>query len=68
LDQTQSARVLAEAVREAYSDLFAVNVKANELSAEEVKNKLRTLTQGQNSDNVIGLMSKTFKALTELAD
>jgi hypothetical protein len=68
LDQTQSARLLAEAVREAYSDLFAVNVKANELSAEEVKNKFRTLTQGQNSDHVLGLMAKTFKALTDLAD
>ena len=33
-----------------------------------MKNKFRTLTQGQNSDNVLGLMSKTFKALTELAD
>ncbi len=38
LDQSQSARILAEAVREAYSDLFAVNVNANELSAAEVKN------------------------------
>jgi hypothetical protein len=68
LDQTQSARVLAEAVREAYSDLFAVNVKANDLSAEDVKNKFRTLTQGQSSDNVLGLMAKTFKALADLAD
>ena len=68
LDQSQSARILAEAVREAYSDLFAVNVKANELSAEEVKNKLRTLTQGKNSDDVLGWMAKTFKALSDLAD
>ena len=68
LDQTQSARILAGAVREAYTDLFAVNVKANELSAEEIKNKLRTLTQGQNSDNVLGWMAKTFKALADLAD
>lgn len=68
LDQTQSARILAEAIREAYSDLFAINVRANELSAEEVKNKFRTLTQGQNSDNVLGLMAKTFKALADLAD
>lgn len=68
LDQTQSARILAESIREAYSDLFAVNLKANELSAEEVKNKFRTLTQGQNSDNVLGWMAKTFKALADLAD
>lgn len=68
LDQTQSARILAEAVREAYSDIFAINVKANELSPEEVKNKFRTLTQGQNSDNVLGWMAKTFRALADLAD
>lgn len=41
LDQSQSKRVLAEAIQEAYSDLFGVNVKANELSAADVKNKLR---------------------------
>jgi hypothetical protein len=68
LDQTESARVLAEAVRDAYEDLFAVNTKANELSEEEVKNKLRTLTQGTKSDNVVRLMAATFKALTEQAD
>ena len=68
LDQTRSGAVLADAVREAYSDLFAINTKAQELSLEDVKNKLRTLTQGQNSDNVLSLMAKTFKALTDLAD
>ena len=68
LDQTRSGAVLADALRDAYSDLFAINVKAQELSLEEVKNKFRTLTQGQYSDNVLGLMAKTFKALTDLAD
>jgi hypothetical protein len=68
LDQGQSGRILAEAVREAYEDLFAVNKRANEMTADEVKNKLRTLTQGQKSDNVLTLMANTFKALTELAD
>ncbi len=68
LDQSESGRVLAEAIREAYEDLFAVNKKAQDLSVEEVKNKLKTLTQGQKSDNVVGLMANTFKALTALAD
>ena len=68
LDQTRSGVVLADAIREAYSDLFAINTKAQELSLDDVKNKLRTLTQGQNSDNVLSLMAKTFKALTDLAD
>lgn len=68
LDQGESGRVLAEALREAYEDLFAVNKKAQDLSVEEVKNKLKTLTQGQKSDIVVGNMANTFKALAGLAD
>lgn len=68
LDQTQSKRVLAQAITEAYEDLFRVNIKAHELTEEEVKNKLKTLTQGQKSDNVVRLMASTFKALCEWAD
>lgn len=68
LDQGQSGRVLADGIRDAYSDLFAVNKNAQNLSVEEVKNKLRTLTLGQKSDNVVSLMANTFKALSELAD
>jgi len=68
LDQSQSKRVLAEAIQEAYGDLFSVNLKANELSVAEVKNKLRTLTQGKNSENVLGLMANTFKALVDYAE
>lgn len=68
LDQSQSKQVLAEAIKDAYSDLFAVNVKANEMSATEVKNKLRTLTQGSKSDDVLGWMANTFVALCKYAD
>ena len=68
LDQGQSGTILADAIREAYEDLFAVNRRANEMGVEEVRNKLRTLTQGQKSDKVVGLMANTFKALSELAD
>ena len=68
LDQTQSGRVLADALKEAYADLFAINVKANEMSVEEVKNKFKTLTLGQKSDGVVGMMANTFKALAEQAD
>ena len=39
-----------------------------QLSLDEVKGKLKTLTQGQKSDNIINLMANTFKALCELAD
>lgn len=68
LDQTQSKRVLAEGIREAYGDLFQINRKANELSNTEVKNKLKTLTQGQVSTAVLDKMASTFKALAQHAD
>ena len=68
LDQTQSGRVLADAIRDAYSDLFQVNRNANDLAATEIKNKLRTLTQGQVSDSVLDKMAMTFKALVQQAD
>ena len=48
LDQTQSGRVLADALKEAYADLFAINVKANDMSAEDIKNKFKTLTLGRS--------------------
>ena len=68
LDQSQSKQVLAEAIKEAYGDLFAVKTKANELSQQEVKNKFRTLTQGKISDKVLHLMANTFKALVDYAE
>lgn len=68
LDQTQSKSVLSEAIKEAYSDLFTINTKANELTANEVKQKLKTLTQGSKSDNVLSLMANTFVSLCKYAD
>lgn len=68
LDQTQSERILAEGLREAFSDLFAVNTKANELTKSELVGKLKTLSQGQYSDAVIGHMADTFVSLSKLAD
>lgn len=68
LDQTQSKKVLAEAIHDTYSDLFKVNKKANEMAANEVKNKLKTLTQGTKTDKVLSLMANTFVALCRYAD
>src|ERR1035441_725549 len=42
MDPSQSKVVLADAIRQAYAELFAINKKANELSAKEASNKLRT--------------------------
>lgn len=68
LDQTQSGRVLAEAIREAYSDLFAINVNAQGLSKQEFIGKVRTLSQGQMSDIVLERMWSTYSALLKEAD
>ena len=42
LDQAESKKVIAECVEEAYSDLFALNKKANELSEADIKGKFKT--------------------------
>lgn len=68
LDQTQSKKILTEAIKEAYEDLFNVNTNAHELTTQEVKSKLKTLTQGKPSDKVLGLMASTFKALVNYAE
>lgn len=68
LDQTRTGEILAIGIQEAYEDLFNLRKDAQNLSNDEIKNKLRTLTQGQKSDDVISKMSSTFRALCDLAD
>jgi hypothetical protein len=68
LDESESRRVLASAIRDAYDDLFAINRRAEEMNVDDVRGKLKSLTQGQKSENVYNLMANTFKALTGLAD
>lgn len=68
LDQTQSERVLAEGVREAYEDLFRINISAEKMSKQDVINKFKTLSQGKISDSVLDKMAMTFTALVKHAD
>lgn len=68
LDQTQSEVVMAEAIREAYSDLFQINKSANKMTKSEVVNKFKTLSQGQYSESVLDKMAMTFTALCSHAD
>jgi hypothetical protein len=68
LDRSRSKQVLAQGIREAFSDLFAINTKANELPVDDVKNKLRTLYSGKKTDLVIGNIGKTFRALCDYAE
>jgi len=68
LDGAQSKKVLAAAIRDAYADLFAVQLDANKLSTQEAKNKLRTLYAGSKTDTIIMRIARTFTALCEYAD
>ena len=68
LDQTQSKKVIATGIQEAYEDLFNLKRDAQNMSQEEVKNKLKTLTQGPKGDKVIDSMARTFKTLCDYAD
>jgi hypothetical protein len=68
LDKSRAKQVLAEGIREAFSDLYAINVQAHELTLDEVRNKLRTLYAGKKTDLVIGNIAKTFRALCDYAD
>ncbi len=68
LDRSRSKQILAEGIREAFSDLFAINTKANEFTLPDVKNKLRTLYAGKKTALVLGNIAKTFRALCDYAD
>jgi len=68
MDQSQAKHIVAQGIAEAYEDLFNLRKDAQNLSNDEVKNKLKTLTQGQKGDRVIEQMASTFKALCNYAD
>jgi Family of unknown function (DUF5343) len=68
LNQAQSGRVLAEALRDAYADLYQLNNKAHDLPRADLKGKMKTLTQGQFSESVLDKMAMTFVALAKHAD
>jgi hypothetical protein len=68
LDESQSQKVLAQGIKEAYSELFQVNRQAFELSNGDIKNKLKTLYSGDKSNQVIGRIASTFIYLCKIAD
>ncbi len=68
LDQSQSGRVLAEGLEEAYTDLFQLRRDAYKMERPELKGKIKTLTQGSVSDAVVDKMALTFQGLSKLAD
>lgn len=68
MDQSQAKQIVAQGIMDAYEDLFSLRKDAQNLTNDEVKNKLKTLTQGQKGERVIELMALTFKTLCNYAD
>ena len=68
LDDTRWQEVLAEGVRDAYEDLFRLNKKAHSMSRTDIVGKLKSLTEGKKSENVIENMARTFLELAKLGD
>jgi hypothetical protein len=68
LDQSQAGRVLAQSLEDAYADLYQLNRNAHALPRQDLIGKIKTLTQGQASDAVVGKMATTFTSLAGLAD
>jgi hypothetical protein len=65
-DPSMSGAVMAEALRDAYSDLFTINENANEMSAQALAGAFKRITG--KGDAVSKKMASTFKALAGLAD
>lgn len=68
LDQSNAKKMVAEGIRDAYADLFNLNVAAYSLSQSEVEGKFKTLTNGSKAPATITQMAKTFCALCAYAD
>ena len=65
-DRTQSKRVLGEALREAYGDLFLINEQLSEKDRTAVEGKFKQVHNA--TDRVAAEQAKTFFALMQLAD
>ncbi|UOX89690.1 DUF5343 domain-containing protein [Amycolatopsis sp. FBCC-B4732] len=68
LDRSEAKKVLAQAIRSAYADLFQLNKNAHQMQKADVQGKMKTISQGQHSDEVLGKMAATFRAFSALAD
>ena len=68
LDQSFSKLMVAEGIREAYTDLFNLNINAHQMSKQDVEGKFKTLTNGSKENVTIGYMASTFTNLCSYAD
>lgn len=65
-NSAQSRKVMAEALREAYGDLFTIKTKPAEGDRALIEGKFKSVHNA--SPNTAKLMASTFYALLELAD
>ena len=65
-DHSRSKHVMAQALREAYSDIFLIKEHPTTADKTAVEGKFKSFHNA--SDNVAGLMAKTFFGLLALAD
>jgi hypothetical protein len=65
-DHSRSKRIMAEALRNAYSDLFLIKEHPSNGDKDAIEGKFKSFHNA--SENVAGLMTKTFYALLALAD
>lgn len=65
-DHSQSRRVMAEALKDAYGDLFLIKAKPTKSDQAAITGKFKSFHNA--SDDVAQRMSKTFFALLDLAD
>src|SRR6266498_1343745 len=65
-DKSRSKAVMAEALREAYEDIFHINEKPTSSDREAIEGKFKSAHN--TSDRVAAEQTKTFYALLKLAD
>jgi hypothetical protein len=65
-DKSRSTAVMAEALREAYEDLFHVNERPTNADREAIEGKFKSVHNA--TDRIAAEQTKTFFALLKLAD
>jgi hypothetical protein len=65
-DHSRSKQVMAQALREAYGDIFLIKEKPATTDEAAINGKFKSFHNA--SDNVAGLMTRTFLGLLPLAD
>ena len=65
-DHSRSKQVMGEALRDAYGDIFLIKEHPTPADKDAIEGKFKSFHN--SSDNVAGLMTKTFLGLLNLAD